>query len=269
MKTFWLRTISASVFASIMLVGILWNHWSLAALVVLINAFLLNEFYKLFEKKFSFKGTYYVVLGSIILLLCMAGIYMRGGYLFIFTVPIIVFLVLLLELSNSKSFSFLNVAIVYLGWIYITVPLLLFALMGNVFEGFSYKFTLSVLAFVWINDIFAYLIGSWIGKTKVAPRISPKKSVEGLIGGIVFTLASSIIFIKVFADVHWIHWLALAAIASVFSILGDLIESKFKRDIDIKDTGSIMPGHGGLLDRFDAFLYATPFYFIYLIIFVF
>ena len=116
---------------------------------------------------------------------------------------------------------------------------------------------------VWVNDSFAYLIGKNFGKQKLFPRISPKKTVEGFLGGLFFACIASY-FIATFTEtLDFTKWLILAIIVSVFGTLGDLIESKFKRQAEVKDSGVIMPGHGGLLDRLDSMIFAAPFVYMF------
>ncbi|MDR0970369.1 MAG: phosphatidate cytidylyltransferase [Lentimicrobiaceae bacterium] len=125
---------------------------------------------------------------------------------------------------------------------------------------------LFILALVWINDIFAYLVGVTIGRHRLFERISPKKSWEGSIGGLVFTLFASGLYchFKVFLPMH--IGLIIALLIVVFGSFGDLVESMLKRHAGVKDSGKIIPGHGGILDRFDAAFFAIPFVFVYLMI---
>ncbi|MFL0352078.1 phosphatidate cytidylyltransferase [Xanthomarina sp. GH4-25] len=118
---------------------------------------------------------------------------------------------------------------------------------------------------VWTNDTFAYLVGKNFGKQKLFPSISPKKTVEGFLGGLFFASVASY-FIATFTETNlsFSNWLILSIIISVFGTLGDLIESKFKRQANVKDSGIIMPGHGGLLDRFDSIIFAAPFIYLFL-----
>jgi phosphatidate cytidylyltransferase len=118
--------------------------------------------------------------------------------------------------------------------------------------------------FIWINDTGAYLVGSFIGKNKMYERISPGKTWEGTIGGVLLCIGVSFVVAKLFPQLELKHWMAVSAIVAVFGTLGDLIESMLKRTAGVKDSGSIMPGHGGVLDRFDSLIFATPFVFTYL-----
>ncbi len=117
---------------------------------------------------------------------------------------------------------------------------------------------------VWVNDTFAYLIGKTVGKQKLFPRISPKKTVEGFLGGLFFSCVSSYFIAKFTGTLDFTTWLIMSIIISVFGTLGDLIESKYKRQANVKDSGVIMPGHGGLLDRLDSIIFAAPFIYLFL-----
>jgi len=115
-----------------------------------------------------------------------------------------------------------------------------------------------------VNDSFAFLIGKNFGKQKLFEKISPKKTVEGFLGGLLFSCIASYFIATFTHTLTFTHWLILSIIISVFGTLGDLIESKFKRQANVKDSGNIMPGHGGLLDRLDSIIFATPFIYLFL-----
>ena len=137
-------------------------------------------------------------------------------------------------------------------------------LIANYLNTFTPLLLLGSFILVWVNDSFAYLIGKNFGKQKLFPSISPKKTVEGFLGGLFFACVSSY-FISVYVDtLGFTSWLILAIIISVFGTIGDLIESKFKRQAQVKDSGVIMPGHGGLLDRLDSIIFTAPFIYLFL-----
>ena len=121
-----------------------------------------------------------------------------------------------------------------------------------------------LLWLVWTNDSFAYIIGSRIGKTKLFERISPNKTWEGTIGGAIGAIIMAWVLSLYFSDFTMVEWVSLALVAAIFGTMGDLVESMMKRSLGVKDSGSLLPGHGGMLDRFDAFIFAIPFYFIVL-----
>jgi phosphatidate cytidylyltransferase len=125
-------------------------------------------------------------------------------------------------------------------------------------------FLLGFLILIWIYDTFAYLVGIAIGKHRLFERVSPKKSWEGAIGGAVSTIGISLLFPFFFPTILWYQWMILAGLIVIFSTYGDLVESLFKRSLQIKDSGSMLPGHGGMLDRFDSVLIAAPIVFVYL-----
>ena len=124
---------------------------------------------------------------------------------------------------------------------------------------------MGILTLVWINDTAAYVTGSTRGKHKLFPRISPKKSWEGLLGGTLFTFIAALWMNRLMGTLSVSHWLFLAAIVSVFGVYGDLVESFIKRNADKKDSGSLIPGHGGVLDRIDSILFVMPASVIYLV----
>ena len=131
---------------------------------------------------------------------------------------------------------------------------------------FSPNIVFGLLALTWMNDTGAYLVGSQIGKHKLFPRISPKKTWEGSTGGVVFTFVLAYILSLLFDDLRLVDWMFLAAIVGTFGSIGDLIESMLKRSLKIKDSGNLLPGHGGILDRFDAFIFLLPFAAAYLLL---
>ena len=137
-------------------------------------------------------------------------------------------------------------------------------LIANYLNTYTPMLLLGAFILVWVNDSFAYIVGKNFGKQKLFPSISPKKTVEGFLGGLFFACISSY-FIACFTELlTFTNWLILSIIVSVFGTLGDLIESKFKRQANVKDSGVIMPGHGGLLDRLDSIIFAAPFIYLFL-----
>jgi phosphatidate cytidylyltransferase len=162
------------------------------------------------------------------------------------------------------------------GSIYITLPVLMFIDLGfskdtftNIFH-YSYLFPCGIIFSIWINDTMAYIVGSFIGKTPFS-KISPKKTWEGTLGGIILCIVAIALlghYITLAKVVRTRDWIAIATLCAIGGTIGDLLESKIKRMADVKDSGSIMPGHGGFLDRFDSLLIATPLVWLYVNIFI-
>ena len=155
---------------------------------------------------------------------------------------------------------------IFLTIIYIVVPFTLIVQIPFLNATFNYvnSTILGVFILIWTNDTFAFLVGKNFGKHKLLERISPNKTIEGFIGGMVATFIASVIISNWFTTHSISEWLVIAAIVSIFGVLGDLIESMFKRQAGVKDSSNLIPGHGGFLDRFDSVIFAAPFIFIYL-----
>ena len=147
---------------------------------------------------------------------------------------------------------------------YLTSGFVFMLLTANYLNSFTPYLLLGAFLLIWVNDSFAYLIGKNFGRQKLFPQISPKKTVEGFLGGLFFACFSSYVIARYIGILNFTNWLIMAIIVSVFGTLGDLIESKFKRQAQVKDSGVIMPGHGGLLDRLDSIIFASPFIYLFL-----
>lgn len=185
-----------------------------------------------------------------------------GGILYFAALIPLCFIV---ELFQESETPLRNVATTLMGIFYVAFPMSLMLFIPVLITGeWKPEAFLFYLFIVWGNDVFAYLTGIAIGKHKMSPRISPKKSWEGFAGGIVGAIAMGAVGSIVVGGSLGM-WLGLAAVVAITSVFGDLVESMFKREAGIKDSGKIMPGHGGILDRFDALLISSPFAFVYLI----
>ena len=195
-----------------------------------------------------------------------AGLY--GGLLFLFILPVA-------EILYTRKTYIRNMGYSVLGLVYISLSLgLLLNLRtfypGKALEDVNKLLVLAIILSLWVNDTMAYLVGSLIGKTPLS-SISPKKTWEGTIGGFIFAvLAMGAVgyYLSSGFELQTVsQWMIVAAIASIAGTVGDLLQSKLKRLADVKDSGSIMPGHGGFLDRFDSLLFATPFIWLYIVMF--
>jgi phosphatidate cytidylyltransferase len=130
-------------------------------------------------------------------------------------------------------------------------------------NNYNPKTIISILVIIWTNDTFAYLSGITLGKNKLFERVSPKKTIEGFVGGVLFSIIAGILLAHYYVEETIFYWFIVALIISVFGTLGDLIESKFKRVAGVKDSGNIMPGHGGFLDRLDSIIFVSPFIYLF------
>ncbi len=188
-------------------------------------------------------------------------------YLILLILPI--FFPFLESLFTTKN-SFNEIVPAYFGSIFlVAIPSSLTLYFFNseiIGETAGSYLLLSVIGMIWVNDIFAYLVGSMFGKHRLYERISPKKSWEGSIGGLLFTVFGAFLYANISGLLTINQSIIMATIVVVFGSLGDLIESMLKRQAGVKDSGNIIPGHGGILDRFDATFFAIPFVFVYLII---
>jgi phosphatidate cytidylyltransferase len=282
------RALTSLIFVLVMLTGLLWNQWSFFLLISVIHFGCWSEYQDLIGKidpgyqKISPYHKYGVMIaGWCIVLYCTKDAYHLGnlslyqlgywgGFVLLFVLPI-------LEVLFVQKLNLRNVGYSLLGLLYISLSLGLFVNLRIFYqEGLMGDFTGKMLVLIivlifWINDTMAYLIGSLIGKTPLT-KISPKKTWEGTIGGIVMAIVViGLIGFYISGEFDWetlLQWMGVAAVASIAGTFGDLLESKLKRMANVKDSGHILPGHGGFLDRFDSFLFALPFVWVYVVLFV-
>tara|TARA_B100000963_G_scaffold354328_1_gene370632 strand:+ start:2268 stop:3086 length:819 start_codon:yes stop_codon:yes gene_type:complete len=174
----------------------------------------------------------------------------------------------LIELYNKKEHAFSNIAHSLFPILYVALPfgLLIYANeeFPNYLEEYNAELILGFYFILWSNDTGAYLSGKVFGKHKLFERISPNKTWEGSIGGGILAVGISVLTSFVFNSMLVWQWIVIGVIISIFGSMGDLAQSMFKRSMSVKDSGKIMPGHGGILDRFDGLLIASPFVFVFL-----
>lgn len=266
------RTITGIVFVAVLVGCILWSSISFSLLFTLIAALSVHEFGHLMNvyngvsmnKTITALGGAYLfmALGSFCIGATDARIFLPYLFLLIY--------LMITELYLKRTNPLGNWAYSMLSQLYIALPFALLNILAyhNSPESSSVTYNpilpLSIFVFIWLSDTGAYCVGSLIGKHRLFERISPKKSWEGSIGGAVFSIASSLIFAHCYPFFSIGQWAGLAAVVVVFGTWGDLTESLMKRQLGIKDSGNILPGHGGMLDRFDSALMAIPAAVIYL-----
>lgn len=264
------RVLSAIVFSFILIGGTLLHPLSFFSLFFIIIILGLLEFYKLVEVA-EIQPQY--LTGILLSLVIFTGNYLfaRGLVdfkLFLIIIPVLV-TIMIFELYRNKKNPFSNIAFTIFGASYVSIP---FAILSwFVFNpSFPNKFypmlLIGFFVLIWANDSGAYIVGSLIGKHKLFERISPKKTWEGFLGGGLFSLLAAWLISYYVNVISLSDWLIIATLTFIFGTFGDLLESLFKRMVNVKDSGHIMPGHGGILDRFDSLIIASPMVFIYLMI---
>lgn len=260
------RIIAALVGATLIITCVVWNQWSFFAIFFFIGFMSMLEFYKLLgldgEVPLKTFGIFTGMLIYTIVFLNQAQILGPEFYTLIFPVMASIFLVMLYKKDRKKPFT--NIAFTFLGVIYVALPFSLLVLFA--FHGGVYNFVLvfGTLFIIWASDTGAYIAGSLFGKRQLFARVSPKKSWEGMVGGLILALGMGAAICWGFGQYALWQWLCIALIISVTGTYGDLVESLFKRSIEIKDSGSVIPGHGGFLDRFDSLLIASPFILLFI-----
>jgi phosphatidate cytidylyltransferase len=273
MSNFWARTITGLSMVFLILAALYLDRFFLALLFLAVVILGLLELYSITVteecKPQKFTGT---ILGTILYLL-ITGFFLFGGpQLLTFSIVVILpifFIPIIIELYRKKERPLINSAVTIFGLIYIALPVSLLNMMndpigGTVFHHFPAYLTAYFLI-TWIYDTGAYLVGKNFGKHKFFERISPKKTWEGAIGGTIVAILATAGFYSIAEGTQLIHLLVLTGLIILFGTFGDLAESLFKRSLNLKDSGSILPGHGGILDRFDTIFVSAPFVFLYFV----
>lgn len=261
------RILAGAVFVAVLLGGILYNSYTFAVVFGIITFLGLYEFYGLIRRNAdtSVPQIFASVTGTV--LFYAAYRYFSDGGVFLLAVyTLLIMSIFVSELYMKRKDPIKSLSYTIFGQIYIAVPFSLVNLLGfsHSSGGYHYLYILAVLIFIWVNDSFAYLTGMAIGKHKMFERISPKKTWEGFAGGAVFAMASSLAFYHFFGELPAVAWMGLALVVVVSGTWGDLIESMMKRRLGVKDSGNVIPGHGGILDRFDSTIFSVPAVVVYL-----
>jgi phosphatidate cytidylyltransferase len=262
------RTITAIFFVAVLVSATL-IHSYVFAIVFGIIAFLSTlEFVKMLNKKNGFSISTWLsgALSIFLFLLVSMATFEFISPKFIVLVLLFLPIYMIFEMYQKTENTITNVLGGFFSVIYASLP---YALLVNIHtmnmgDNSASYFVLIYFFIIWIHDSGAYLVGSKFGKRRLFERISPKKSWEGLIGGLVFSVIFAILIHNYFSFMSLPAWILLTLLVITTANFGDLTESMLKRNVGIKDSGNILPGHGGLLDRFDAVLLSTPFVFVYL-----
>lgn len=269
MKSLIQRAITGIILVLIIIISVSWNAYSFIALVLVINLFSILEFYRLLSSaEILPRKTVGVILSLSLLITCMLAVSGKGDWkILLINIPV-AFGVFIAELYKRAKYPFHNLALTFLAIICITVPLCFFSFIAFLPIGiYDYRIILGYFFILWASDSGAYVIGSNFGKHPLFKRISPKKTWEGSIGGVGSAILIAWINAYFFTILDLREWMIIAVIIVITGTFGDFIKSLLKRSLSLKDSGSILPGHGGMLDRFDTLFGSAAFVFCYLILF--
>lgn len=268
MNNFLKRCLTGVIFVGSVVGTILFHPLAFFVLCLLVSVLGMIEMKRLLERRYDRINLFAsLLLGlsfQILVYLDTQDIISNSWYIIL--MPMI-WLPFVHELFKGNEHPFQRIALTLLLPVYVAIPLSFLYLFAWTGGAFNHHFLIAFFAMVWCNDTGAYLVGVSIGKHKLYERISPKKTWEGFIGGVVFTIIAALVIFKLTGIASLWLWIVAGMVVSIFGTLGDLIESMLKRNVDIKDSGAILPGHGGVLDRFDAVLFAAPMVFALFILF--
>ena len=266
------RALTGSLIVATILGGIYYDRSSFVGLFFVITTFGLWEFYTLAEKGGmapqkllgTIAGAAFFVISSMCILGMIPSVYLL-------VIMPLMFLILIAELYRKSESPLVNISITLSGIFYLSIPMVLLSYLSyppayGLRDNYDYNPNILIGFFLilWTNDTFAYLVGKTLGKRKLFESVSPQKTWEGSFGGAVFSIVLAYFLVRFFPELRKRDWLVVAGIIVLFSNLGDLIQSKFKRSVYVKDSGTVLPGHGGILDRFDGVYLAAPFVYTYI-----
>ncbi|MDX1627651.1 MAG: phosphatidate cytidylyltransferase [Fulvivirga sp.] len=263
------RIIAALIGALVIILSLYYGPWTYFFVFLFILVITQLEFYKLvgLDGLVPLK-TFGTLCGCALFIL---SFFIEFGYLhykyyfLIFPVVACVYLIYLYKKSGTKPFT--GIAFTFLGIVYVAIPFSLLNVIAFIDDQFNYQLILGSLLILWANDTGAYFAGVRFGKRKLFERVSPKKSWEGSIGGLILAMGMTLAIAELSSILPLFSWIGIGLIVVICGTYGDLVESLFKRSIEIKDSGRLIPGHGGFLDRFDGLLLSAPFIAAFLKIF--
>ena len=263
MNNFSKRILSGIVYVCLFLFAILFSKESYILLITFFSAVSLWEFSRILKVN-KILPYMVVLLLSFIAYMGVEKYIPNKGVVVLVLYSIYSSVVLLVDLFAKEFKTRTVLAKLFLQLKYIVLPFFFLMVLPFFKEDYKPYIIIYTILIIWTNDSFAFLVGKNFGKRKLFERISPKKTIEGFLGGLFFALVLGGIIGYFSKEYTIVNWLIIAAIIAVFGTLGDLVESKFKRQANVKDSGSIMPGHGGLLDRLDSLFFLAPFVYLYI-----
>ncbi len=252
------RTLSGILYIALLVGAILFSKYTFLILFAFFFLVAVYEFCQLYQINKKWGYIWSIILASSFIFLDNLPI----NSIYLLVLPFSIFLIF--DLFKNKTFVKPTNILKYLHLTgYVILPFLIITQLPYSNQSYTPLLLLSIFIMIWCNDTFAYICGKLLGKHKLYEKISPKKTIEGFVGGLIFTQIAAVIIFK-YTDIQASlpFWLLIGLGISVIGTIGDLVESKYKRQAGIKDSGSIMPGHGGILDRLDSILFAAPFLFL-------
>jgi phosphatidate cytidylyltransferase len=258
MKT---RAITGFFFVIVMLASVLLGQYVFGVFYLLLSILALREFYGLIKQSGIKPNQSTGFINGIFIYVVFALITYKDDPAYhkvLFLLAITISAIFIQELYKKSESPFTNIAYTIMGIIYAVLPFTFFHALAYAGGSFNFHIPLAFLIMLWANDTGAYLSGYFFGRTKLFERHSPKKTWEGFVGGVLISAGAAYIISIWYRDLTWERWVTMAILIGCFGTLGDLVESMFKRSINVKDSGGILPGHGGLLDRFDGLLLSAP-----------
>jgi len=264
------RLVTGLIGAGLVIYASYFSEWTYFAVFLVICCLSILEFYRLTGLDGMLPLKYIGTLNAIVIFLLSflveKGILNPTFYFMIFPAIALIFLI---KLYKKEKKPFTNIAYTLLGIIYVGLPFALLNISVYADGGYNYQIIIGILLLLWASDTGGYIAGVLFGRTKLFERVSPKKSWEGMIGSFILAMVIATFIGKYFDVMTWYQWYLVAVIMVVAGTYGDLVESLFKRSIEIKDSGTSLPGHGGFLDRFDGLLISVPFIVFLLKVFIF
>lgn len=268
MNNFWQRLITGVFFISILSLAIMNGVMASAALFFLASLIGASEYLIILEKgKKASPSKFFTFLSVAVVhfLFFLVSTGMADLTILAAAVPVLFFQAIV-ELFRDKPDGFTRIAMAFFGTIWIGLPFALLPFLGTLSGTYSGWIPLGFFLLLWTNDTGAYVTGRLVGKHKLAPKISPGKTIEGFVGGVLFALILAYFLPSITHQLSLMQWVVIALIIAIFSNAGDLVESMLKRSCGVKDSGNVLPGHGGILDRFDGILLAVPVILAYLLL---
>lgn len=260
MRELSIRALSGIIYVTVLIGSILYSKEAFLLTFYVLMMLCLFEFKKII--KLSYRWTFLVATLVYFSFAKLSGF--NSKYLALSVIVSFFFPFIYQLFKHNISLTSSKLGHYFLALAYIVVPFVLLIQIPFIKDDYHPLILIGVFIIIWVDDTFAYLTGSTIGRTKLYTKVSPNKTVEGALGGLIAALVASYFISIYITELSLSNWIVVALILVVFGLLGDLIESKFKREAGLKDSSSLIPGHGGFLDRLDSIIFAAPFVYVYL-----